>query len=780
MKRTTRLSRWRPVAAVAGLGVVMGLTVAVAPVHAPAARADAAGKGGDFVPFATPGRLLDTRNGTGGITNTLSPGSKNAFPVLGHAGVPAAGVRAVLLNVATVTPAAATYLTLWPDGTPRPTVSMINVEAGQTISNTAVVAPGADGKIAIYNGGASTDAVVDVEGYFTEASTTGGPGAFVPVDQTRLLDTRHGIGAPTGQIPPLGSLTVPLNVAPVATDATAVFVNALVPGASVGAYVSAFPAGGTDGLPMVNIIPGNTASGAALKLGLDGSVTFVNHTGQPVDLVLDVQGYFTASSAQGAGLRVTTARLLNTTKTGTAIPANGTVDIQVGGAYGLPTRSVAGAVLDITSFDQTAPTGFLRAWPTGEPEPSTSLDNFTATSIRSDNVIVKPGLNGKISVHNVSGGTIDLVVDLQGWFADPLPALPLSQFAPTVAVQASPTESQSAGSIEYAYVDNDGRLLVGHQDSAQNFATVTWSVISDVSTAFTGRPSLAEQPDKNMQVVGHTTDSNVSVSTETAREPVPVWGPWAQVGGSMTSRPVITRLGDGRSVIFAVDTDGQLWALPQDSVNGPYTTWQPLGDADLVGAPTVVPAGTNIQVFALDNTGALKTAVYFGDGVLSGWTSVGGTGLTGSPAVVVHPGLRLQVFVRAADGSVQTKAQDTSHTWPAAWDTIAGLTAAGSPAAILDPVTGKTEVVARSVDPSGPDKTTIYHVEGTAQSWGIWEVESATVGIAMTDPTVFPFTNSHGPGWALITRASDDTNKVVTHQPATTGATAFTLPAPPS
>ena len=765
--RRLEKQRWpmgRVVAALAGLFVAAAMLVVVAPAHAPQARADVTGQGGDFVPFDTPQRLLDTRNGTGGITGPLTGGSVNSFPVLGRAGVPTTNVRAVLLNVATVAPTARTYLELWPDGTARPTVSMQNVDAGQTLSNTAVVAPGANGSVSIYNDSGSVNAVVDVEGYFTVGS--GGPGGeFVPVTQTRLVDTRSGLGAPQAPIPAHGSLTVTLATSPVPATANAVFVSVTVPGVSANGsgYLSAYPAGGTDGNPVKNFTSGDTAAGASLKLGTNGAVTFVNHSGGSVNVVLDVQGYFTQSSTEGAGLRIATGRLINTKTAGTPIPADGSIDVSVGGTNGLPTIGIAGAVLNFTVLDQTATQGFIRASSVGSPEQNVSLANFVTGGIRSHNAIIAPGTEGKIRVHNVSGGTINLVVDLQGWFADPIPPVPVDQYAPVAAVQASPLSVGTLGAMEYAYVDNIGVLRHGHQISPNDFTSIQWTAISG-NEAFTGRPGLLEQADGKLHVVAHNTDSNVWVNTEATKDPL-VWGSWVSQGGSMSTHPVVVRQSDSTLVAFATNSGplgGQLWEMTQNGVNGPYGSWQSLGRPSLppppqtdgveplvteglTDTPTAVVVGTQVKLFGVDNIdGSVMMATYAG-GVLSDWTSLGGTGVTGSPAVVVLPGGKLRVFVRAGDGSIQTKIQDDLGVFPDTWDTVAGLTAAGSPAAILSPITATTEVVVRGTD------GIMYSTGETAPASGAWRSWAQASGTGMaSDPTVFEFTSANGPDWAFV------------------------------
>src|SRR5882724_12226287 len=103
--------------------VALALVLAALSVpRGPAAHADAAGKGGDFVPLSPSVAALDTRNGTGGVTGVRTAGSTSSFPVLGVGGIPAVGVSAVLVDVTVVAPTAGTFVVLWADGTDRPAV----------------------------------------------------------------------------------------------------------------------------------------------------------------------------------------------------------------------------------------------------------------------------------------------------------------------------------------------------------------------------------------------------------------------------------------------------------------------------------------------------------------------------------------------------------------------------------------------------------------------------------------------------------------------------------
>ena len=116
-----------------------------------------------------PARVLDTRNGTGAPRGAVGPSGLLQLQVTGRGGLPATGVAAVVLNVTVVTPTAAGYLTAYPNGTERPTVSNLNFVRAQTVPNLVVVPVGADGKVALFNGsGGSTQVVADVAGYYLQ------------------------------------------------------------------------------------------------------------------------------------------------------------------------------------------------------------------------------------------------------------------------------------------------------------------------------------------------------------------------------------------------------------------------------------------------------------------------------------------------------------------------------------------------------------------------------------------------------------------------------------
>jgi hypothetical protein len=116
-----------------------------------------------------PTRLFDTRYGTGGVAQApLGPGQILKVKVLGTAAVPAnSNATAVALNLTAVGATAPTYLTVWPDGTSRPTASNLNPYDARAAPNFDVVAIGSDGYIDIYNAAGSVNLLADVAGYVT-------------------------------------------------------------------------------------------------------------------------------------------------------------------------------------------------------------------------------------------------------------------------------------------------------------------------------------------------------------------------------------------------------------------------------------------------------------------------------------------------------------------------------------------------------------------------------------------------------------------------------------
>lgn len=153
-----------------------GLAVALAGAVWFAASPGAALPGPDestFVPVV-PCRLMDTRpapeHNVGPRTTPLGPGETYELQVTGAVGdcsLPTEAT-AVALNVTAVDPTAASYLTLFPAGAQRPTVSNVNFTAGAAPTpNKAIVRLSDGGELGIFNAFGDVHVVADATGYYT-------------------------------------------------------------------------------------------------------------------------------------------------------------------------------------------------------------------------------------------------------------------------------------------------------------------------------------------------------------------------------------------------------------------------------------------------------------------------------------------------------------------------------------------------------------------------------------------------------------------------------------
>ena len=106
----------------------------------------------------SPCRVLDTRNSSGAFNGEL------AVNVVGSACSVPASAEAYVFNSAVVPQVSLGYLTLWPDGQPRPLASTLNALDGAITSNMAIV-PSNNGYIDAYASGL-TQLVLDISSYF--------------------------------------------------------------------------------------------------------------------------------------------------------------------------------------------------------------------------------------------------------------------------------------------------------------------------------------------------------------------------------------------------------------------------------------------------------------------------------------------------------------------------------------------------------------------------------------------------------------------------------------
>ncbi|MGD1033729.1 MAG: glycoside hydrolase domain-containing protein [Candidatus Dormibacteria bacterium] len=274
-----------------------------------------------------------------------------------------------------------------------------------------------------------------------------GPGAYTPLASFRVCDTRAGTGTgcsghgltpggtlnvqvtgvtgPSGQSVPSGAQSVVLNVTAIAGSATT--------------YLTVFPTGYA--LPNASSINVDEATNQAnlvvVALGAGGQVSLYNAQGS-INVAVDVEGYFAApTGASGtfhpiAPLRVCDSRSgMGTACSGTPLTAGAWQKVVVSGCPegdpgctgSVPSDGTAEAVaLNLTAVDGSSGTYLSVVPPNGSDACPTTTPSFSNLNVGPahnlpNRVIVPLGPEQDVCVYN-SLGTINFILDINGWFGD--------------------------------------------------------------------------------------------------------------------------------------------------------------------------------------------------------------------------------------------------------------------------------------------------------------------------------------------------------------------------
>ena len=313
-----------------------------------------------------------------------------------------------------------------------------------------------------------------------------------------------------------------------------------------------------------------------------------------------------AATTPGVLTSVTPSRLLDTRSGLGSAPAavvpDGTVRLQVTGHGGVP----AGASAVVVNVTVTAPTqpGFLTVYGDGTTRPDVSNLNFVAAQTVPNLVIAPVGADGKIDLYNGSGGTIQLMADVSGYF------------------------------------------LLGAPAVAGAFGSVLPSRVLDTRTGI-GAPAaaVAAGGTVHLQVAGRgDVPANVSAVVLNVTATASTQPGFVTVYGDGTSRPGVSNLNFlaahsvSNLVIAPVGANGVV-----DLYNGPGGTVHFLADVFgyfLSGAPSVAGAFASLAPSRLLDTragvGAPRLAVAAGGTVHLQVAGVGGVPASGVSSVVVN------------------------------------------------------------------------------------------------------------------------------------------------
>ncbi|HEY3605927.1 MAG TPA: hypothetical protein VGL06_00410, partial [Pseudonocardiaceae bacterium] len=247
------------------------------------------------------------------------------------------------------------------------------------------------------------------------------PGSgYTAITPLRVLDTRDGTGA-GGRIGPLGpGNTVSLDLSSVVpATATAVVLNLTGTDVTARTQIVAWPADGTGTVPAVSdlsLTPGLVTANLVTVQYLGSAVNLSNRTSS-VDLVADLEGYYSPSSPV-AYHPVSPQRVLDTRDgTGTGgrigpLGANTTLSLDLSSAVPATASAV---VLNLTGTDVTDVT-YVTAWPDPVTRPLASNLNLVAGQVAPNLVTVAVGASRVVDLYNHTG-SLDLVADLAGYYS---------------------------------------------------------------------------------------------------------------------------------------------------------------------------------------------------------------------------------------------------------------------------------------------------------------------------------------------------------------------------
>ena len=256
------------------------------------------------------------------------------------------------------------YLTAWPCSEPRPSTSVSNYVAGQTVPAFTAVRTDAQGEFCVFTQSAAN--VIWDQTATTALSTA-----------QRRVDTRA-FGAPV-----LAGSTLRISTG---VPNTTLVGNFTVVNPTTAGYVTLFPcAMGRLGTSNVNFVEGQVASNfAAVRTDGNGDIC----------VFTSASTHFLWDQLRGVPITDTAVavRTVDTRVTGTPLAAGGTLRI--------PTGKPNTTVLGNATVVGPASAGQLVAWRCGDPRPTASFSTFAAGSVSTAFAAATTDANGEFCLYS--------------------------------------------------------------------------------------------------------------------------------------------------------------------------------------------------------------------------------------------------------------------------------------------------------------------------------------------------------------------------------------------
>jgi len=245
----------------------------------------------------TPARILDTRDGTGGL-GVFSSHVAQTFGVRGRGGVPS-GAIAVTGNLTVTQQTNLGYLAIGPVAQNTPISSTLNFPLNDDRANAVTVALSGSGTLSITyaapTSGPTAQVIFDVTGYFMPDASGA---TYFPLNPTRILDSRDGTGGLSGAFSSHVARTFTvIGHGGVPSGATAVTGNLTVTQQTNLGFLAIGPVAMNNPTSSTLNFPLNDDRANAVTVALGGgalSITYAAPTSGPTaHVIFDVTGYFT-------------------------------------------------------------------------------------------------------------------------------------------------------------------------------------------------------------------------------------------------------------------------------------------------------------------------------------------------------------------------------------------------------------------------------------------------------------------------------------------------------
>jgi hypothetical protein len=387
---------------------------------------------GNLTPVS-PTRIMDTRDGTGGVQRApMTPNQVISLPIPS----PATSGAAIVVNVGVTNTVGMSsgYVLVSPCGQPQPMASTVNFRGGQTIANLTQVEIGSCGLnvfLSTFPNAGFADVFLDLEGYYSQAPA-GAIGLYDPLNTPfRVLDTRTPIGGHQRQFQPGEGFALKVagnagiaSSPPVPPDASAVTLNLTSVIGTAASYLSVYPAINASNPCPADLTSSNLnfpagsirANRVIVQVGFNGQICFFNSEGT-VDVLADLGGWFSGGqSSDTVGLQFTPwtpARIYDSRLSIPIGPGNGTCPNSADFPLPIPT-SINVLSYNLTGLNSVTDT-YLEAFPTGSPpSPPTSDINYLPGDVQPNLVITKTGSSPSSLTICTAKGPTDFFVDVNG------------------------------------------------------------------------------------------------------------------------------------------------------------------------------------------------------------------------------------------------------------------------------------------------------------------------------------------------------------------------------